>query len=41
MNNMPIEIEKLKVDMDKCFDIYKILEDFNHRFSNDEVNKRW
>jgi dynein heavy chain len=41
MNNMPMEIEKLKVDMDKCFEIYAILEEFDHKFSNDEMNKRW
>lgn len=27
-----MEIEKLKVDMDKCFDIYQILEDFNYKY---------
>lgn len=41
MNNMPMEIEKLKVDMDKCFDIYQVLEDFNYKFSTEEMNKRW
>lgn len=38
---MPMEIERLKVDMEKCFDIYKTLEDFNHKFLPDEINKRW
>lgn len=41
MKNMPSEIEKIKVEMSKCFDIYKILEDFNWRFTNDEMNRRW
>lgn len=41
MENMPSELEKMKVEMNKCFDIYKILEDFNWRFTNDEMNKRW
>lgn len=41
MKNMPTEIEKIKIEMNKCFDIYKILEDFNWRFTNDEMNRRW
>jgi dynein heavy chain len=27
--------------MNKCFDIYKTLEDFNYRFNKDELDKRW
>jgi dynein heavy chain len=34
-------MEKTKIEMQKCFDIYKILEDFNYRFSKDELDKRW
>lgn len=41
MDNMPNELEKLKVDMNKCFDIYKMLEDFNWRFKTEEMNKKW
>lgn len=41
MKNMPSELEKIKIEMNKCFDIYKILEDFNWRFTTDEMNKRW
>jgi len=41
MNNMEIELTKLKVEMDKCFDIYKILEDCNWRFNSLEMNRRW
>lgn len=38
---MPGEMDKIKIDMQKCFDIYRILEDFNYRFSKDELDKRW
>jgi dynein heavy chain len=41
MENMPMELEKIKVDMNKCFDIYKILEDFNYPFSKEDMDKRW
>ena len=34
-------MEKIKIEMQKCFDIYKILEEFNYRFSKDELDKRW
>lgn len=30
-----MEMEKMKIEMNKCFDIYKILEGFNYRFSKD------
>jgi dynein heavy chain len=35
IGNMPTEMEKMKIEMNKCFDIYKILEGFNYRFSKD------
>ena len=41
MSNIPNEIEKIKIDMNKCFDIYKTLEDFSYRFSKEEMDKRW
>ena len=34
-------MEKMKLEMGKCFDIFKILEGFNYRFSKDELDKRW
>lgn len=27
--------------MNKCFEIYNILESFNFRFSKDDMDKRW
>ena len=41
VGNLPIELEKLKSEMNKVFDVYKIMEDFNYKFTPDEMNKRW
>ena len=41
ITNMPMEMEKMKLEMGKCFDTFKILESFNYRFSKDELDKRW
>ena len=27
--------------MNKCFDVFKILEGFNYRFSKDDLDKKW
>jgi dynein heavy chain, axonemal len=34
-------LEKLKLEMNKCFDVYKILEGFNYRFSKEDLDRRW
>ncbi len=41
MANLPIELDKLKTDMNKVFDVYKIMEEFNYKFTPDEMSKRW
>jgi dynein heavy chain len=41
MIGLPLELEKHKIDMNKCFDIYKMLEEFNYRFTQDDLSKRW
>lgn len=41
MNSIPNELEKIRVDMNKCFDVYRILEGFNFRFSKDDLDKKW
>lgn len=41
MNNVPNELEKLKLEMNKGFEIYEVLEEFNWRFSIDDLNRRW
>lgn len=41
MNQAPQEIEKLKQEMTACFDVFKILEGFNYRFSKDDLDRKW
>ena len=41
MQNLPLDIEKQKIEMNKCFDIYRILEDFNFRFNKEDMDRRW
>ena len=31
MQNLPSEVDKLKIETQKCFDIYKILDEFSYR----------
>ena len=38
---MPVELEKMKVESNKCFDIFKILETFNYKFSKEDMKKKW
>ena len=38
---MPVELEAMKVKMNGCFDIFKMLEEFNYKFSKDEMQRRW
>jgi dynein heavy chain len=33
---MPTELEGMKVKMNGCFDIYRMLEEFNYKFSKEE-----
>ena len=41
MDNINIELDKLKIEMNKCFDIYTILESFKYRFSKEDMDKKW
>ena len=41
MQGVPNELEKIKIEMNRTFDVYKILEGFNHRFSKDDLDKKW
>lgn len=41
MDQIPQEMEKIRGEMNKCFEIYSILEGFNFRFSKDDMDKRW
>ena len=38
---MPAELEKIKLEMNKCFEVYKILEGFNFRFSKEDMDRKW
>lgn len=41
MKNIPIEVEKLKVEQRRSFEIFKILEEFNYRFSKEDMDRKW
>lgn len=41
MNQLPIELEKIKIEINKTLDIYGTLEEYNYRFKQDDLNKRW
>jgi dynein heavy chain len=39
--SLPIEMERMKAEMVKVFDVYKILEEFKEKISKDEMDKKW
>jgi dynein heavy chain len=42
MNGLPMEMEKKQVDIKKCMDIYGILDNFHHKFADEEsYDKMW
>ena len=41
MQNLPIEIAKIESEQKSSLEIYKTLEDFNFRFSKDDMNRKW
>lgn len=34
-------MEKMKIEMNKCFGIFTILEQFNYKFSKEDIDRRW
>jgi dynein heavy chain len=38
ISEIPIQIEKLKTDINSCMDIYHILNDFNFEFSSVDLD---
>lgn len=38
MENIPNELEKIKIEMTKCFDIYSTLDGFGYRFSKHDLD---
>ncbi|KAL4427402.1 hypothetical protein ABPG74_009674 [Tetrahymena malaccensis] len=41
MLNVPMELEKVKIEMNKCFDIYSTLDGFGYRFSKLDLDQKW
>lgn len=41
MAALPIEIQKDKVEISDCMEIYDLLEDFQHEFGNSELDAKW
>jgi len=41
LDNIPNELDKIKIEIDASMDIFKILETFNYRFPVDDMNKKW
>lgn len=41
MQNLPNELLKIDGDQKSSLEIYKILEEFNFKFSKEDMNKRW
>ena len=40
METMPEELALKKIEMNKAFDIYEILDSFKFRFTKDEMDKK-
>jgi len=41
MDNIHVDMDKLKIEMNKCFDIYTILDKFKYRFTKEDMDKKW
>jgi dynein heavy chain len=41
MTNLPQELEKMREDITDTIDIYEVLEEFDYKFSKEDMNKRW
>lgn len=41
MQNVPGELDKIKVEMSKCFDVYATLDGFGYRFSKHDLDQKW
>jgi len=39
--NLPQELLKIQEEIAKTLDIYEILEEFDYKFSKEDMNKRW
>lgn len=41
INECGIRIKKKQIEIQECMGIYKILEEFNYQFTNNEQNAKW
>ena len=41
MENLPNELVKVRQEINETVDIYRILEEFNHKFTKEDLNKKW
>jgi len=41
MGRVPIEIERMRVEIEENLNTFGILEKFNYRFAKDDMEKRW
>lgn len=41
ISRVPMEIEKMKIDIEANMNTYSILEKFNYKFTVDDMNKKW
>lgn len=41
INRLPQEIDRMKAEIEKNMYTFSILEKFNYKFSNDDLNKKW
>jgi len=39
--NLPIELEKIKEDIDKSSELYDLLEPFKVKFNPEDIQRRW
>jgi len=41
ISNLPNDLEKIKLDINKCLDIYKTLEDYNYCWRYEQIRNSW
>lgn len=41
MTGVPLDLEKMKKEIDKSMDIYQTMEKYNYKFSDEELKKKW
>lgn len=41
MGIVPNELEKVKRDIDKSMEIYVIMDEFQYKFTEDDIKRKW